>query len=320
MRGVSIRLRITLAFIPVVVLLLGGCAGVEGPAVPPVEAAMASEEPPAATHTAAPSVTPSAAPTATAVPTTTATPTPTPEPTATPLPPDWQALGRGISQAHLPVPIPGRDDGAIFWVYALRLDPDRVEFRVFHDTEARSIDAWHAITGADVTVNGGFFFSNYAPQGRLVIDGEMIGTALDPSARIGVPGLFGVLDGKVTITSLGRSEYTPRGMRFDQAVEAYPMLLLPGRQPAYPPRDGDRARRTVIGLDEEGHVILLLVDGPIFSLVELADWLAESNLNLQTALNLDGGRSSALAVTAGGTQTIIPAYVDLPIVIAAYAR
>lgn len=299
---------------------LGGCASAGAPAVPPAQAAVVSEEPPIPTPTAAPSTTPTAAPTATPEPAATATPSPTPEPTTTLPPPDWQPLGRGISQAHLPVTIPGRDDGAVFWVYALRLDPDRVDFRVFHDTKARSIEAWHAVTGADVTVNGGFFFSSYAPQGRLVIDGEMIGTALDPSARIGVPGLFGVLDGDVTITSLGRSEYTPRGMRFDQAVEAYPMLLLPGRQPAYPPRDGDRARRTVIGLDEEGHVILLLVDGPIFSLVELADWLAESNLNLQTALNLDGGRSSALAVTAGGTRTVIPAYVDLPIVIAVYAR
>jgi len=304
----------------ILTLLLAGC--VRGDRAAGVTLPPPSITPDAGPDVAAASPTVTPPPTATATPTSTPTPTPTitPTPTPTPTPPAWRPLAPGISEVEVAAPIPGRDDGAVFWVYAVRLDPDVVTFRVFHDVEAHSIEEWHAITGADVTVNGGFFFGTHQPQGRLVIDGEMIGTQLDPEQRIGVPGLFAVLDGKVSITSLGRSRYTPRGLRFDQAVEAYPMLLLPGRQPAYPPVDGDRARRTVIGIDADGNVILLLIDGPIFSLVELANWLAESNLNLDVALNLDGGRSSAMMVTAGGTRTVIPSYVPLPIVIGVYGR
>lgn len=218
----------------------------------------------------------------------------------------------------MPVTVPGRDDGVQFWVYAVRLDPSKVTFRVFHDSEGHSIQEWHGITGADIVVNGGFFFGDHQPQGRLVIDGEMIGTPLDPSARIGVPGLFAVIDDEVSITSLGRSGVPPRNMEFDQAVEAYPMLLMPGREAVYPPRQGERARRTVIGIDDTGSVVIVLVDGPIFSLLELSRWLAESNLNLETALNLDGGRSSGMVVDVNGIRTDIPAYVPLPIVIGIY--
>jgi uncharacterized protein YigE (DUF2233 family) len=294
-------------------IALGACHP-GGGAEPPAPAT----DRPAPTRTAAPSATPTASATATLTPTATPTPTATftPTPTPTPTPPAWRALAPGISEVEVAAPIPDRDDGATFTAYAVRVDPARASFRVMWDGLARSVADWQALTGAEVVVNGGFFNGDNRPVGRLVLDGEMVGWPLDPEARIGVPGLFAVLDGQPEIYALGRSTYTPRGMRFDWAVEAYPMLLLPGRQPAYPPRQGDAARRTVIGMDGEGRVIILIVDGAIFSLADLSRWLAASNLNLDVALNLDGGRSSGMAVKAGDRSILIPAYVPLPIVIA----
>lgn len=212
-------------------------------------------------------------------------------------------------------------DGVTFYAYALRLDPERVAFRVLYDGEARTVEEWRSLTGANIVVNGGFFSGDNRPIGRLVIDGELIGSPLDPEARIGVPGLFTVLDGEPEIYALGRSHYSPRGLRFDQAIEAYPLLLLPGRQPTYPSHPGvpgTRARRTVIGMDGEGRVVIVLIDGPILSLTELSRWLAGSNLNLDVALNLDGGRSSGMVVDVGDEHTVIPSYVPLPIVLAVY--
>lgn len=272
---------------------------------------------PAPTHTA---TTP---PTATATVTATPSPTPTPQPTRTPTPtpPAWEVIAPGVGVAEVPIPIPDMD-GATFNAYALRIDPAQASFRVFWDGQARTIGDWRSFTGADIVVNGGFFTGDYRPMGRLVMEGEMVGTPFDPEERLGEPGLFAVLDGEPSIYSFGRSTYTPRGMRFDEAIEGYPMLLLPGRQPVYPfvPANPDRrARRTVIGLDVEGHVVIVVIDGAILSLYELSQWLAESNLNLDTALNLDGGRSSGMVVTLGSERTVIPAYVDLPIVLAVYA-
>lgn len=297
--------------------MLPACAPPDGPGTAQSPAGDALAE--AASTTPLPSATPT--PTVTASPTSTPTPSATPSPTPTPTPPAWQWLAPGLAQAQVPIPIPEMDN-VMFYAYVVRIDPELATFRVFHDGLARDIEDWQSLTRGQVVVNGGFFSGDNYPVGRLVMDGGLIGRALDPEQRIGVPGLFTVLDGEVAIYALGRSTYTPRGLRFDQAIEAYPLLLLPGRQPAYPasPDDpGTRARRTVVGLDEEGHVIIMVIDGPVLSLYELSHWLAESNLNLDIALNFDGGRSSALAVQAGGERTVIPAYVPLPIVLAVYS-
>ncbi len=256
-------------------------------------------------------------PTATAAPTLTPTPTYTPTPTATPTPPAWDPVAPGISRTYLPVPVPERD--TLAYAYALRLDPNRVAFRVYYEgDQPHSIAEWQTITGAPVVVNGGFFSGDHRPVGRLVIDGELYGAPISTEERIGTPGLFAVLDDRVEIYALGRSSYSPRGMRFDQAVESYPMLLLPGRQPTYPDDVGRRARRTVIGIDDQGYVVIVLFDSSVFSLAELSRWLAASNLNLDTALNLDGGRSSGLGVALPYEQKLIEAYVPLPIVIGVF--
>jgi uncharacterized protein YigE (DUF2233 family) len=257
-------------------------------------------------------------PAATLTPTRTPTPTATFTPTPTPTPPAWRALVPGIEQADVAALVPGTDTYTS--VYTLRINPALVDFKVRYDgTNPGSIADWQAATGSQIVMNGSFFSGDGRPVGRVVTDGRLIGSPLSYEEKIGVPGVFAVLDDTAAIYALGRSSYTPRGMRFDQALESYPVLLLPGRQPAYPEETGLRARRTVIGLDEQGYVIVVLIDEPLFSLHELAQWLAVSNLNLDTALNLDGGRSSGLMVALPPVR-LFEAYVLLPIVLTIDSR
>jgi len=232
----------------------------------------------------------------------------------------WQTLRAGVSQTYLTAPTPGAE--VLSYVYALRIDPDQMVFQVHYDRrEPHMIDEWQALTGAPILFNGGFFSGEGTPVGRIVSDGTLYGAPLNYGERtIGVAGLFTVLEDEVQIHVLGRGNYNPRGMRFDQAVESYPILLLPGGQPTYLTETGERARRTVIALDTQGRVVVLLSDLPIFSLYELSHWLAASGLNLEVALNLDGGRSSGLIAALPGGGAFIPSYVPLPVVIAAYPR
>src|SRR5574341_761272 len=249
-------------------------------------------------------------------PTSTPTRTPLPPtPTITPTPVPWREIGPGVSQKYIPIPTSGSDQPN--YVYALRFDPQRVAFRVHHDPEeAHSIEEWQTITRAPVILNGGFFGGDNAPFGRIIIDGVLYGSPLDYGAdSVGVSGIFTVLDNEVEIYALGRSFYNPRGLRFDQAVECYPILVLPGGQPTFLTETSREARRTVIALDEDGNVIVLLVDLPIFSLYELANWLVNSDLRIDTALNLDGGRSSGLAVALPGERITFSSFVPVPIVI-----
>jgi hypothetical protein len=72
-------------------------------------------------------------------------------------------------------------------------------------------------------------------------------------------------------------------------------------------------------MDDQQRVIIIVSDLSTFTLHELSGWLAESDLNLDTALNLDGGRSTGIAVGLPGGRTI-PAYVSLPIVLGIYTK
>lgn len=238
--------------------------------------------------------------------------------TITPTPPAWKTIARGITQTYLTAPTP--DSDALSYVYALRIDPTAVTIQIHYDqAEPHSIEEWQAITGASILINGGFFGSSNNPVGRIVIDGQLLGTPLDyGDESIGVPGLFAISNGKAELYALGRASYNPRGLRFDQAVESYPMLLLPGGQPTITRDTGHRARRTIIALDEQGQIIVLLSDIPLFSLFELSGWLASSGIGFDSVLNLDGGRSSGIAVSLPGESKTISALVPLPIVIAFY--
>lgn len=240
-------------------------------------------------------------------------------PTATPSS-TWRTLVPGVARRYIPVILPDTD--RLAYVYALRFDPTHVTFRVhYDDNQAHSVEEWQAITDAWIVVNGGFFSGTYSPVGRIVVDGLLYGYPLDyGDDSIGVPGLFAVLDGVPALYALGHSSYSPRGLRFDQAIECYPLLLLPGQQPTFPIDTSHLARRTVIALDDQGHVIILLIDLPIFSLYELSNWLANSDLGLDSALNLDGGRSSGLIVSLADEAKLIPSVVPLPIVLAIYPR
>jgi uncharacterized protein YigE (DUF2233 family) len=235
--------------------------------------------------------------------------------TLTPTP--WERLAPGVEQRLIPYSLPEEEE-AIVYLYALRLEPSRVTFQVRYDREQpRYMDEWLIETGVDIVLNAGFFSGNNTPVGRIVMGGDLFGFPLNyGEGTIGVAGLFTVLAGEVELYAIGRASYTPRGMSFDEAVESYPMLVLPGRQPVYPTETGERARRTVIGLDDQRRVIILVSDLPVFSLHELAGWLAQSDLNLDSALNLDGGRSSGLMVGLSGGGRLISSYVPLPIIIA----
>jgi uncharacterized protein YigE (DUF2233 family) len=315
--GKVLAARVTLATL----VLWVGCSGPAGeaaysPAPTPSPAATPTSSP---TRTTLPTITASPSVTATQTPLPTATSSPSPSPP----PPAWNTVAPGIGQRYVPVELPGTSAPA--YMYALRIDPDAVTFRVHYDpAQPRSVEEWQAETGALAVFNGGFFSGSNRPVGRIIVDGELFGAPLYPTLygddSVSIPGIFTVVDGAAEIYALGRTTYNPRGLRFDQAAESYPMLLLPGRQPAYPEDTGREARRTIIALDEQGNVIVLVIDWSYFTLYELARWLADSDLRLYTALNLDGGRSSGLAVNMPGEQTVIPAYVPLPIVIAVYPR
>jgi uncharacterized protein YigE (DUF2233 family) len=189
-----------------------------------------------------------------------------------------------------------------------RIDPAAYEFQVaYHPGAPQTLAQWQAETGALLVVNGGFFTEAYVATGLTVIDGQSSGQSYGDFA-----GMFAVDGTGPAVRWLGERPYNPdEPLRF--AVQSFPMLVKPGGQIGYPDEDGQASRRTVVGQDGDGRILFILAPWGSFTLHQLSAWLAESDLNLDVALNLDGGTSTGLHLA--GPEMVIPAFTRLPIVI-----
>jgi uncharacterized protein YigE (DUF2233 family) len=198
-------------------------------------------------------------------------------------------------------------------VTVLRLRPDLFRFDVaYHPGNPQGLIAWQVETGALLIVNGGFFTPELEATGLTVVDGQPFGTSF-----VDFGGMFGVAPDGPFVHGLADAPYVP-GEPLLAALQSFPMLLRSGGIPGIPADDGERARRTVVAQDREGRILFLLSSFGHFTLYELAGFLASSDLDLDVALNLDGGASAGLLLDV--PRLHLPSLVLLPTVIAVYPR
>jgi uncharacterized protein YigE (DUF2233 family) len=250
--------------------------------------------------------TPGLAPTPTHVPLTptpTSTPSRTPTPSATPA--GWESVGEGVQIRRST----GLEDGRTGDVYALRLDPSRVDVRLAYDPDRpRTVAEWFVREQALAVLNAAFFDGDYSPVGLWVIDGETFGRG----HRL-MQGEFRVSGAGLSILRVNQRHLTD-GTRIIASVESYPVLLNPGgvvnsclvddslqvrRFHRRCANLTDAAARLVVGIDGAGHLMFILIPSETFTLPGLAEWLKRSDFNLDVALNLDGGSSAGMLVRAG---------------------
>jgi uncharacterized protein YigE (DUF2233 family) len=231
-----------------------------------------------------------------------------PSPTRTPVPADtgWQTAGDGIEIRELDVA-----RGLIRErLFIARVDPGRVAFHVRYDpNRPLRVGQWLADEGARLAINGGFFDPQNRALGLLIADGVPFG-----QTYVDLGGLFGVREGRVQVRSLIVQPYAP-GEAFDHMVQSFPTLLVNGAANADIRDDGRFAPRAVVGVDRQGRVVFLVSPRPAFSVTGLAAWLAQSDLDLDSALNLDGGTSSGLLVSTGNGRWGVDSWVPVPAVI-----
>lgn len=243
-----------------------------------------------------------------------AAPSPSPDTQAaqqSPTPPadtGWQTLHPGMEQRV--IRLFADDQTQREQITILRIDPAQYEFRVaYRPGEPQILADWQAATGAQLVVNGGFFTEAYLATGLTIVDGVPTGASYGDFA-----GMFAVTETGPEVRWLGERPYNPNEY-LPFALQSFPMLVKPGGVPGYTTEDGDRARRTVVGQDDNGRILFLIAPWGSFTLYGLSQWLVASDLGLQTALNLDGGTSSGLLLAEPALH--IPAFVPLPTVITA---
>jgi hypothetical protein len=206
-------------------------------------------------------------------------------------------------------------------VVIVRVDRNYVNLRVHHaPNQAGTIQQWQgALPTALVIINANFFDTAGRPQGVVVTDGRYFGTNITRSDA----GIFIVQNGQPRVRSLWLEPIKPQE-RFEQASQAYPILMAYGQvAPINPDVGSVSAPRTVIAQDRQGRILLIVTTYAGVRLAELANWLGRaSGLDIDMALNLDGGASTGmyLATNPTGIGQFVPNARQVPVVIAVYPK
>jgi len=238
-------------------------------------------------------------------------PQPSPAATATPDSGDWRAVAPGVERRDVRLKF-GRSFDVT--AVAVRLDPALVRFEVHYSPGAPySLNEWQTMLQPVVVVNGGFFDESDRVLGLLVNSQGAFGQSFS-----GFGGMFQVAAGGVRVRSLVSEPY--QGEPLQQAIQSFPMLIETGGVLA-PQGDGFEvpSRRSVVGQDRAGRIILIVVPLGMISLADLQHGLLNSDLDLAIAVALDGGRSTGLAIAAGAYRETYPALDQLPSVIAVFS-
>jgi uncharacterized protein YigE (DUF2233 family) len=241
-------------------------------------------------------------------PTTRIDPSPTSEPDDT----GWKALGNGVELRRLRVT---DANGTSNRLWLARLDPARVRFRVLYDqANPRLVSEWFDTAKSLLVVNAGYFTEDHHATGLVISDGVRSG-----KSYTGFGGMFAVQSDRVQVRWLVARPYNPVEP-LSQAVQAFPMLVHSGGKPGVTEDDGNLARRTVVGQDRRGRIVFLVSPDLFFTLKNLSAFLVTSDLELDAALNLDGGTSSGLMLAGRDGPTGVDSWVKVPAVIVAEAR
>lgn len=237
-----------------------------------------------------------------------------PEPSVAHQPSDtgWVAVGQGAEMRRMRVALEGHVTLANISI--VRFDPNQVRFSVGYDAQQpRSLLEWRKESSALAVINGGFFAADYQSTALVVSNGLPSG-----QSYVGRGGMFAVTgDGSLVLRSLADYPYS-EDEPLSEALQSWPMLVKNGGQPSYSDEaDTERDRRSVVARDRSGRILFFVCSSNSFSLPSLSAWLAASDLEIDSALNLDGGSSSGLHLL---DELRVDSYGKIPLVLLVHQR
>jgi len=237
---------------------------------------------------------------------------PTSEPTQDlPTPSDdnsWTLIEEGFEQR---VYIPNNNELARMIVY--HIDPTIYHFRAaYRAGDPLSITEWSQVEpDAVAIINANFFDPQNNVLGLLVSDGVAYGQAYTDRG-----GTFFVQNGVVNLQTFRNQTFQSNTV--EQAVQAFPVLVENGQQAYFNTSSSQLTRRTIIGQDTEGNILIMVTPLLGLSLADLSAYLPTTDLNLVTAINLDGGGSTMMSVPS--IDFTLLSLDPVPAILAVYKR
>lgn len=222
---------------------------------------------------------------------------------------DWETLAPGLERRTYSSPL-----DRVPPIVVLRIDPTFYSFRVqYRPGKPLTVQEWQdALPGAAAFVNASFFSTDDTIKGLLVADSAVYGQTYR-----GFGGMFQVQNGQVRVRSLIVEPY--QGEALEQAVQAFPMLVLNGQTNYSDPASVDASRRTVVAQDTQGRILLMSVS-LLVTLPDLSAYLPTTDLGIVHALNLDGGKSTMMAINVAAPPYLLASFDAVPAVLAVYKK
>lgn len=217
----------------------------------------------------------------------------------------WQEFGRGLSYTQIEF---GKESDKLL---ILKIDPNLNAFRIWHGSP-KSIHDWQEKTGASIVFNGGYYTATGKPSGLIVSDGKIFGPRHNPDMK----GMF-VAEPKgispdlprAAILDLATAKLDLHNFPWSQGLMSYP-LLLDSRGIIRVKKLNRRAPRTIVATDRQGNILIVHAPNSHFSLFDLARFLKNSDLNIEMALNLDGGSQAQVLVNTKSLRLISPSWLE----------
>lgn len=219
----------------------------------------------------------------------------------------WRQVGERLEFRRLQFTV--ADKRAEFAI--LRLDPQAYHIRVAYDSARPGrISEWATAVKPIALINGGYFDAQKKATALVIFDGIARGASYQ-----GFGGMVVVnANGDFELRSLRQQPYDP-AEPLQQAMQSAPMLIQPGGILSDLEADDKRSRRTVIARDTAGRILLMVSDFPALTLKELATVLKQSDLDLDAALNLDGGSSTGMYLQTPALRFMIDSFDTVPLVL-----
>ena len=227
----------------------------------------------------------------------------------------WSLIQPGLERRV--IEIYNDQNGHVESLHIWRLDQKHFRLDVAYEERPKTLDTWQKETNAAIVMNGGYYSidnERYFPDGLTIVNGKAVGRSFR-----GFGGMLAIDESGAELRWLEEEPYNSFEP-LQAALQSFPVLVRPGGQLGFgPERESHaQARRTVIAQDKNGRILLMVAPQGFFTLHQLSIYLTESDLNLDIAVNLDGGGSTGILV-ANPRELISPSR-PIPYVILVYPR
>ena len=231
----------------------------------------------------------------------------------------WNAIRKGIEFRKIAM---GHSESSQTLEFKLirfdgRLIVPRVLYADQFQLKGASARTFAERSGAIAAINANYFDEKGRPLAYLKTAEKEVNSTVSKHALY--TGVFGVRDSVPFVAH--RDNFQPSEV--SEALQTGPLLLNKGAV-AIVNGSGRYARRSVIGVDKEGRILIGVTDAVMggLSFTELQELFTSSNRRLDATdlLNLDGGGSAQLYVKAGKFEEWVSGTSEVPVAIGFFAK